>query len=60
MCTIIGDTLKDYGTDKEGGRVHDLLGTRCDPYGIRCTGIAMLIGSQSVIDRRGFRFTLSQ
>src|SRR5277367_20506 len=33
MCTIIEDTLKDYGVDREGGRVHDLLGTRCDPYG---------------------------
>jgi uncharacterized protein len=33
MCTIIDDTLKDYGIDEEGGRVHDLLGTRCDPYG---------------------------
>ena len=33
LCTIIDDTLKDYGIDEEGGRVHDLLGTRCDPYG---------------------------
>jgi uncharacterized protein len=33
LCTIIDDTLKDYGIDGEGGRVHDLLGTRCDPYG---------------------------
>lgn len=33
LCTIIDDTLKDYGIDSEGGRVHDLLGTRCDPYG---------------------------
>jgi len=32
MCTIIGDSLADYGVDAEGGRVHDLLGTRCDPY----------------------------
>jgi uncharacterized protein YcgI (DUF1989 family) len=32
MATIIGDSLADYGTDKWGGRVHDLLGTRCDPY----------------------------
>ncbi|KAI4189080.1 MAG: hypothetical protein LQ348_003847 [Seirophora lacunosa] len=31
MCTIVGDTLADY-TDDVGGRVHDLLGTRCDPY----------------------------
>jgi uncharacterized protein len=33
LFTIIDDTLKDYGIDEEGGRVHDLLGTRCDPYG---------------------------
>jgi len=32
LCTIIGDSLKDYGKDKEGGRCNDLLGTRCDPY----------------------------
>ncbi|WP_169251352.1 urea carboxylase-associated family protein [Brevibacterium sp. 'Marine'] len=32
MATIVGDTLSDYGTDPEGGRVHDTLGTRCDPY----------------------------
>lgn len=33
LITIVTDTLGgDYGTDKWGGRVHDLLGTRCDPY----------------------------
>lgn len=32
MATIIDDTLASYGVDDEGGRVHDLLGTRCDPY----------------------------
>lgn len=32
MATIIDDTLAGYGTDEHGGRVHDLLGTRCDPY----------------------------
>lgn len=32
MVTITGDSLRDYGEDSEGGRVHDLLGTRCDPY----------------------------
>ncbi|KAL8890211.1 MAG: hypothetical protein Q9215_002595 [Flavoplaca cf. flavocitrina] len=31
MCTIVGDTLAGY-SDGVGGRVHDLLGTRCDPY----------------------------
>lgn len=32
IATIIEDTLADYGIDQHGGRVHDLLGTRCDPY----------------------------
>ncbi|MBK0419280.1 DUF1989 domain-containing protein [Leucobacter sp. CSA1] len=32
LVTITADTLEDYGTDAEGGRVHDTLGTRCDPY----------------------------
>lgn len=32
MATIIDDTLAGYGMDADGGRVHDLLGTRCDPY----------------------------
>jgi len=32
LATVVGDTLSDYGVDEEGGRVHDLLGTRCDPY----------------------------
>jgi len=32
MVTIIADSLSDYGVDQWGGRCHDLLGTRCDPY----------------------------
>lgn len=32
LVTIIADTLSWYGKDEHGGRVHDLLGTRCDPY----------------------------
>ena len=32
LVTIVGDTLASYGVDGDGGRVHDLLGTRCDPY----------------------------
>ncbi|EFQ34365.1 hypothetical protein CGRA01v4_13815 [Colletotrichum graminicola] len=32
LATIIKDTLEWYGEDEYGGRVHDLLGTRCDPY----------------------------
>ncbi|MYI70591.1 MAG: DUF1989 domain-containing protein [Boseongicola sp. SB0673_bin_14] len=32
MATIIEDTLAWYGADEFGGRVHDVIGTRCDPY----------------------------
>lgn len=32
LVTIVADTLQNYGVDEDGGRVHDLLGTRCDPY----------------------------
>ncbi|HPE23957.1 MAG TPA: DUF1989 domain-containing protein [Albidovulum sp.] len=32
MATIVADTLAWYGTDPYGGRVHDVIGTRCDPY----------------------------
>ena len=32
LVTITGDSLSEYGVDQVGGRVHDLLGTRCDPY----------------------------
>ncbi|RVV96645.1 DUF1989 domain-containing protein [Mesobaculum littorinae] len=32
MATLIADTLAWYGTDPHGGRVHDVIGTRCDPY----------------------------
>lgn len=32
LVTITGDSLKDYQRDSDGARVHDLLGTRCDPY----------------------------
>lgn len=32
LVTITGDSLADYGIDDDGARVHDLLGTRCDPY----------------------------
>jgi uncharacterized protein YcgI (DUF1989 family) len=31
MLTITNDTI-EYGVDADGGRCHDLLGTRCDPY----------------------------
>ncbi|WP_405793596.1 urea carboxylase-associated family protein [Streptomyces sp. NBC_01506] len=32
LTTIVADTLADHGIDGDGARVHDLLGTRCDPY----------------------------
>ena len=32
MATVLTDTLGWYGTDPHGGRVHDVIGTRCDPY----------------------------
>ena len=32
MATIIADTLDWYGIDGFGGSVHDVIGTRCDPY----------------------------
>jgi len=32
MATIVGDTLDWYGIDDFGGSVHDVIGTRCDPY----------------------------
>jgi uncharacterized protein YcgI (DUF1989 family) len=41
MATITGDTLGWYGIDGFGGSVHDVIGTRCDPY----TG-NLLAGSQ--------------
>ena len=32
MATISADTLDWYGFDRFGGSVHDVIGTRCDPY----------------------------
>ncbi len=32
MATITEDTLDWYGFDQHGGAVHDVIGTRCDPY----------------------------
>ncbi|GHF64161.1 urea carboxylase-associated family protein [Seohaeicola zhoushanensis] len=32
MATITADTLGWYGIDSFGGSVHDVIGTRCDPY----------------------------
>ncbi len=32
MATITYDTLQWYGWDSDGAGVHDVIGTRCDPY----------------------------
>ncbi|KAI0018498.1 hypothetical protein F4780DRAFT_781343 [Xylariomycetidae sp. FL0641] len=32
LATVLDDTLAWYGVDEHGGRVHDLLGSGCDPY----------------------------
>lgn len=32
MATITHDTLDWYGWDSDGGGIHDVIGTRCDPY----------------------------
>jgi uncharacterized protein YcgI (DUF1989 family) len=40
MLTITEETIR-YGEDEDGGRCHDLLGSRCDPYVTR-----MLTGEQ--------------
>jgi uncharacterized protein YcgI (DUF1989 family) len=32
MATITHDTLDWYGFDAHGGSLHDVIGTRCDPY----------------------------
>lgn len=38
MATISSDTLDWYGFDEFGGSVHDVIGTRCDPYTGRLLG----------------------
>jgi uncharacterized protein YcgI (DUF1989 family) len=32
LATITHDTLDWYGFDADGGGIHDVIGTRCDPY----------------------------
>lgn len=32
MATVTHDSLQWYGKDAFGGSVHDVIGTRCDPY----------------------------
>ncbi|XP_052869474.1 uncharacterized protein LOC128275118 [Anopheles cruzii] len=32
MATFVRDSLSDYGIDRDGGSLHDVVGTRCDDY----------------------------
>lgn len=32
IATVVADSLAWYGIDPYGGSVHDVIGTRCDPY----------------------------
>ena len=32
LATITSDSLSWYGWDEDGAGVHDVIGTRCDPY----------------------------
>ncbi|XP_076322413.1 uncharacterized protein LOC143231701 isoform X3 [Tachypleus tridentatus] len=34
MATIVADTVQ-YGTDEDGAGIHDVMGTRCDPYTVQ-------------------------
>lgn len=38
MATISHDTLAWYGWDADGAGIHDVIGTRCDPYTNRLLG----------------------
>lgn len=38
LATITHDTLGWYGFDEDGAGVHDVIGTRCDPYTHRLLG----------------------
>jgi uncharacterized protein len=38
MATITADSLSWYGFDADGAGVHDVIGTRCDPYTNRLLG----------------------
>lgn len=61
MATITSDTLEGYGVDDEGGRVHDTLGTRCDPYVNRMlTGIDDDVHCHSNLTRAVLPFGLNE
>ena len=49
MVTVIHDSI-NYGIDEDGGSIHDVIGTRCDPYTFRAmTGRVKV--SYNYIDR---------
>ena len=43
LATITWDTLDWYDYDEDGGSVHDVIGTRCDPYTSKLIDQAMII-----------------
>ena len=60
MATITGDSVK-YGMDADGGGVHDVIGTRCDPYTVRlmtgvtpdntCHQVHGIVAGRDILDR---------
>ncbi len=38
LASVIEDSLSWYGIDADGASVHDVIGTRCDPYTARLLG----------------------
>lgn len=52
MVTIIQDSLENFGVSEHGGRCHDLLGTRCDPYGMFINFYQLDEGQRNCVDRK--------
>ena len=63
MATITHDTLAWYGWDDDGAGIHDVIGTRCDPYTNRLlnggdyhhcchSNLARAVGAESGIGAR--------
>jgi uncharacterized protein YcgI (DUF1989 family) len=61
LATIVADTLETYGVDADGGRVHDTLGSRCDPYVNRMlTGVDDDVHCHSNLTRAVLPFGLTE
>ena len=61
LVTITADSLAGYGVDEYGGRIHDLLGTRCDPYvNQMLTGDSFDFCCHSNLTRAVFPFGLTE